>query len=670
MGNRVMNTRTLKVSIIFPLVIVVLMVVGCSGSIIPFFSNLSSDTPDGGKSVDTFGGKSVDLLRGQSVDHFQGSLASGVRGTLIIGLDENFGKLRNSINLALAKSWLKMGSSEGEQEQLFSDREVASFYFDSFRILNDFAALKDHGHFPQQMNSPANIVIIESLETGFEKTVKKVRGGYAIVDSNAISGNKQKSAEAKKSVSEKRKSVCRDGQQVSAGQQRDVHDIFVVGPVTKGIKNEKNETLSVGYLGKANNTELKYFGPGVDYRRGAKSEKEIPSLARVLLDTVEKKDIDDTKEGAKEGPIILSISYFKKRDITQITTAVLKNSAVILDIEEKDKDRLLEKQEDFLLLISLPNLCLNKNDVYEEDYGSDFHDFLDKFQEVFKNVIWVSASGFDTHSKEGFNDPGPYTHKREILERGKIEFFTVLGDYNISPTSVDINDMHLRVTGEPSTSFAAPALAAVVFNMLSMSPRLSSYQVKDILKRGALNYGSQSTKQVGYAVNPIMSYALSMGSLIANAQSDYYKCEGHIVLTDKDEWLINCDNNSQQGEGGVDVVDHKYSDNMLAFYDAASVHKSSLGNESSGIVQVTKSTNIVATSYHPEQIVIKILGIEYREKEIVVKIEKQFCSPMYSDTTIKTMLIDYSDRSSDKTGRIPRLKKELVVETTLSECKL
>jgi len=669
--------RTMKISIIF-LLFVVIMVGGCNtipSTTVPT-PNTPVPQPIGGQSLTASDNSSYQSDEAQKrMDMFRKNVGKTVGLTLIKEFYNNFEQFRNTINIALLKN---RSPDKDAKKQPFSEREVASFYFDSFRVLNDFAALKDQSYFPQQLHSPIKLVILESQAQGFKDSIKIDEEGYAIINQENVSDNQRLEQESR----------------TGTGKQQDeysrLHDLFVIGPVTKGVK-DKDGKLYVGYLRKANNTSIEYFKQGTEF------EKTDKSFPYVLFEAVNE-DNEEAKENTKEGAKVISISYFfKPIELTQIRTFFLgKNQEsfqlVLVNkedsegkletqysifVDDEDKEKLLKKQtqDKYVLLIALPN---------EDDVLRDNHDVLDKvyelFQETFQNVILVSASSFKTFSEKeekakdkqitedfSFGNSKYYTHTRPYLGKKGIEFFTVLADYNISPTSpsseregIDLESTAL------ATSFATPTLAAVVFNMLSLSPKLSSRQVKDILKSGALNYGSPSIAEVGYVVNPTKSYRLAIGSLIANAQSDHYGCDGRIVLLDEGEekWLIDCHNSLQLGKN---LVDYKYSDSMSAFYKKARVHKSSLGSEFSGIVQITENTT---PSYNPEKIIIKILegGVEYKEKEIVVKFEKQFCSPEYSDKTTKTMWIDYSDR--EKHTGIPYLKKELVVETSPLTCQL
>lgn len=655
------------------------MIAGCRGNVIPNQPN-QSNHPTLINTSDYPSSSPIDdkTRRKQYEDRKQELLS---KKTLIVDFDKNFGKLRNTINVALFKA-----RSKGT---VFSEKEIASFYLDSLRLLNGFATI-NIDKFPQQNDSPINIYVVESLEKGMKPNIREIdSNGYAIVDSKAISHNrklhKQKS----------QKNIC--GKQVSKdSEDLKTHDIFVMGPVTKGIKNEKGQKLSIGYLQRANNTDIKYFQQERDFSNQQFSETKVEVFPKVLVDAVTTKKV--TNNGAKNGIRIISISYFFSfKELSQIkSTFKLKTEAsAFIDIDDKYIKRLLNTQDKYVLLISLFNLPDEDDEKknYTKEELCEIENsikMLPELKEEFKNLILVSTSRFDTFPKEknekikkrifDLNDPNNYTHKRPMLAKEGIEFFTVLGDYNISPTKAYPTKIQLKSTKKPTTSFATSALSAIVFNILSLNPKLSSFQVKKILKRGALNYdGNTSVKEVGYVVNPTKSYILTIGSLIANAQRDYYECTGDIVLTKdedltKDEnWIINC-NNSQQGriisqQGGLKFNHSNNNSNMLAFYHGAHVHKSSLGSESSSIVQVTKR-NSDATFHKPEYIVIKLSEIKFYENEIVVEFEKEFCSPKYSDKTRKIMVIDYTNRSSDDNGRIPRLTKELVLETSSFKCQL
>ncbi|OQW92157.1 MAG: hypothetical protein BWK78_02530 [Thiotrichaceae bacterium IS1] len=594
------------------------------------------------------------------------------------GLPPNdiFEKLKGTLALALF-----MGKS-GEP---FTEKEIVSMYFDSFRLLNKFIEF-DLTDVPQQQKSPIRLTVLESLTEGLKPNIPYVEDGYAIFDRKAMEENQ-------KATEENRKADGRNQQE----EGDTPHDILVMCPVTRGIKEinenvEGGKPLYAGYLRGIegdDNIDIARFTPTLPFssfvsNTGSSEKKQTISDDSLTIDRLKLSDslfpaLLHVIAPKNDRNSIVSLSYaFDKIELQKIKENKDADKNVLGQLESLSEKHIIVStlwnktkcpgvsEEDAKYCEGIQNG--NLMDRYDAEL--DFIEPLDFLKKTLKNLILVSTVTLQYDFSTGrFSDYSEEFSKREGLKKAGIEFFSILGDYTVSP--IKNKQLDLSYMERPANSFATPLLSAIIFNLMSINPMLSSSQVKDILKKSALNnpdaqkiMSSQILADptlVGYIVNPDEAYKFAIGSLVANAQRERYDCKSSRIslLRDKEEWkwIVQC--NNEKANQSTQAEDYNHGVDMSGFYANAKIYSSRLHTEGVSQVSEKKGLNTVIPN-NPEKVIISGLKMEYRKKDIMVEFAKEFCSPGYSDTTTKRMFIDYSERT--ETG-IPRLDEELVLKT-------
>jgi len=576
--------------------------------------------------------------------------------------------LRNTINVSLAENRESL-IKDNNFKKLYTNAEVESFYFDPLRVLNNFATIK-FTHFPQEYKSKIKMVVLESLQG---RTIKNIcinkEGFIELVDIDKTTKIAQTPIE-------------KDGNNNIANNEIGVlHDLLVTIPVTKGIKSSEAQNFKIdGHLGyaRSNNTKIRYFKIDAEVKKvfeSSPSAKELKTRAEkcgenVHIADLEKTFLEELNKLINDNVRVISASYgFKENELERLYPKEECSISNLAQCQESIHNNLLKNKDKYILLTALDN----EIDGYDEEGRRSE---LRKFHKAFENnLILVSASKFDVTAK---SEENMFTRRENLVKPSEksIEFFTILGDYNIAPTNLNDEStlssiVQWKGTSEPVgyTSFATPVLARIIFNMLSLSPNMSSAQVKDILRKSALNYSDyKEDKAVGYIVNPEKAYEFTLGSLMANAQAhSYKKCENAIIeLNNVDngiEFVVDCETNSP-----TNFENHKYNNDLTDFYKNADVYKSRYRSEGN-IFTFKRDTPIERDSSNPRKITIRNLKIDYgkcepsdveneecKDYKVTVTFEKIFDSVGYNDITTKIMVIDYGQGD-------PQLEKEYAVDT-------
>ncbi len=533
-----------------------------------------------------------------------------------------------------------------------SEDEIKSFYLDSFRFINDFATVKEN-LFPQQPHSEIEITVLEFLAEGAKPNIRIDSEGFVETIQENINNNMIALAQQGETQ-----------QAVSQGtSQRVYHDVLVTMPVTRGMKGK-----FIGY-NKTGNTDINYFHAKRSKDTIGEIGEEGSVITHLFPDTLVKQ--------VDKGTRIISVSYsFKGEELEDINRSLPKPAGGEYSLSTifNEDAQWQSRQEAYLLLVALAN----KSEAYND---STHLEKLKQFQGTFPNAILVSTSGYQ--------ESGGYTVKRDNLGSAGVEFFTVLGDNNVSPTDPLLGNMGeprentgkpQENTGEPrentgelmleasekSTSFATPVLAQVVFNILSLNPWLNSSQVKEILRKTAMNHGQEDVKNVGHLVDPSKAYLFTLGLLVANTSSFYHRCDNPRIQLNGDNyrtwsWTIECGSSFPQTEG-ISWV-YKDGQSLADFYQDALVYTSSVQMEDKAMVALKRITEAQTDANRGRQatkIVIRNLEVEYGKEDLRARFVKEFFSPEYQDVTSKEMVIGFQPK--DKGGK-PQLRLEYVTNT-------
>jgi hypothetical protein len=526
-----------------------------------------------------------------------------------------------------------------KQGKPLNPQQIKSLVMDSHRWTNDFLEVKQV-MFP---SSPVKVIVLEgnSLPTqsdGLKPSMRIRKSGFGtgMVDINSdteIRGlDILKDNEEKETLSQTDFNNPDHGIQVCS---------IVVGTVNTYNK-ENPQIINLPYISHLENADCEYFDDEIKLNPDTFGEyKERRSGS------------DDTKmfqaiaKNAKEKNII-SMSYALDQEALE-SLLIRKESPNILGVEGEDtpKDKALktihkkDNQDKFILLSALQNVNKEKRIANPQTLGKAAKDM--------PNVFFVSAVKYDGQN---------YKNLQENLNT--LDFFSVVANYEYIASSTE----EQMVTQNVYTSYATPILAVVINNIFALSPDLTIPQVKDILKLTAL----QHSIGTGYIVNPRKAYEFAVGSLLANAQRQYYAgCLDAKVTANISKspikWTIACKKTKIQPKD-ISSLSGKSSDSdKTVDFPYRKENNSSWVNFFKGSVVNTKAVGKINHNYTghspiaPDNIKLEIVDINYADNRIDVNFKKGINSE--SALTNKLSIIQYPKKQK------PSLLIENVAESVV-----
>jgi hypothetical protein len=293
------------------------------------------------------------------------------------------------------------------------------------------------------------------------------------------------------------------------------------------------------------------------------------------------------------------------------------------------------ENKDFIWLMALNNDIDKRKKIDAQ--------FLKRAHELVSNLWFVSVSG-----------KNPETQQLNVTPSIDTNFFTILSDYSypvIPDTDEEgvITKYTYAYDENPKTSFATPLFATIIKTIRTLSPSLSFDDIKTILQKTADNKPNEQKEQ-GYAVNFKKAYEFTIGSLLANAQKEYYEnCgQGHVFFKENSNsfsWKIKCNNNKDKDWNRFDYAKNSLND----FFNTARV--------------TSVSDNKINTTYkhnrkaNPNEIIIDIVDIDFKKDSVRVEFTKKYkkVGDEKQDNTQKESIISYAN------GK-PQLKFENIVK--------
>jgi len=559
--------------------------------------------------------------------------------TDLIGVHRYFNLIRNSLKLIRAK---KNISNETEY---VSSLDCESYYFNLHRLLNDFDQLS-HITFPQQHNSPVEILLLESLQEGLKRTVKIDDKGYLSVNFNNAKYNLTRHMNKENHYFAKL-----DGN--SSSYEFPLHDLLISLPITYAYlgtnqKNTNDNYLFKGLLDtKKSKVQIDYFDTDIEfYKTKLKQEQEVrsPIKKESLIDVLEKHIITENK---KINPTIVSMSFALSQKNVELLDSIFgdndNKTRIFFNKSRTDMSNVINNinKDKFIFLIALSNKFWAYTDI-------NLTNSLINFYNKFPNIIFVSQTTYDTESKTFIDliakqqkeqEQNKAIEARKLLA-SKIDFFTILTPgYDIVP-SIDTNKFNDLTLNLSSSSYATPILTAIIFNLWSLNPNLTPIEIKKILKETALNINQDSTKAVGYVVNPMKSYKYLISDLIINGYKYLYsRCKKSKVYINENKFILDCNYNDIQG-----IVNSNIRNKIFYnyFYLYADIYNSVTFDSNTIIV---KKKNIDTFKYlRPSLISIEVKKIDYLYKKIRVSFTKQYKSNSYQDITEKMAEISFDTK--------------------------